>query len=334
MRGFALLPRHRIYVSGHAGMVGSAVCRRLRAEGFENIATAGRAELDLTDQRAVFDFFARERPDAQVICAAVVGGIVANDTYPADFIGQNLMMQTNLLEAARRFGCAKTLFMGSGCIYPRDTAQPMREEQLLTGPLEKTNEWYAMAKLAGIKMGQAYRRQHGLDVVSLLPANLYGTGDSFHPENSHVIPGMMRRFHEAKAAGEAEVAVWGTGAVRREFLHVDDTAAATVFVMRQAGLAAGDDVLNVGYGEDVAIAELARLMREVVGFAGEVTFDASRPEGTPRKWLDSSRLFAMGWRPTIDLREGLAATYEWFCAHRNQLREVAPDAWRRREKST
>ncbi|MCH9758217.1 MAG: GDP-L-fucose synthase [Proteobacteria bacterium] len=319
-----LHPEDKIFVSGHRGMVGSAVCRTLAQQGYNNIIFAGRDELDLTNQQAVFDFFAVHKPQAQVICAAVVGGIIANDTFPADFIGQNLMIQTNLLEAARRFDCAKTVFMASGCIYPRLSKQPIREEQLLTGALESTNQWYAVAKLAGIKMGQAYRRQYGLDMVSVLPANLYGTGDSFDLENSHVIPGLMRRFHIAKMEQAKQVTVWGSGRAMREFMHVDDLAAATVFLMQQAQV---EEIINIGYGEDMTIAELAQLMKTTVGFSGELCFDASRPDGTPRKLLDSSHLFALGWRPTIPLTQGLAATYHWFVENIETLREVNPQAW-------
>ncbi|MCH9704878.1 MAG: GDP-L-fucose synthase [Proteobacteria bacterium] len=306
--------------------MGSAVCRTLAQQGYNNIIVAGRDELDLTNQQAVFDFFAVHKPQAQVICAAVVGGIIANDTFPADFIGQNLMIQTNLLEAARRFDCAKTVFMASGCIYPRLSEQPIREEQLLTGALEPTNQWYAVAKLAGIKMGQAYRRQYGLDMVSVLPANLYGTGDSFDLENSHVIPGLMRRFHIAKMEQAKQVTVWGSGHAMREFMHVDDLAAATVFLMQQAQV---EEIINIGYGEDMTIAELAQLMKTTVGFSGELFFDTSRPDGTPRKLLDSSHLFSLGWRPTIPLTQGLAATYHWFVENVETLREVNPQAWQK-----
>lgn len=300
-------------------MVGSAVCRALQAHGCEQVITAPRSELDLTDQHAVFDFFSRHRPQVQVICAAVVGGIVANDSYPADFIGKNLMMQTNLLEAARRFGCGKTLFMASSCIYPRDTAQPMREEQLLGGALEPTNQWYAVAKIAGVKMGQAYRRQHGLDVVSLLPTNLYGSGDNFDLENAHVIPALMRRFHEAKAANAPQVSVWGSGRARREFMYVEDLAAAALFVLR---LPQCEEMLNVGSGEEVTIAELAQRMKDTVGFDGEVVFDATRPDGTPRKWVDGARLAALGWRAQTPLAQGLSATYAWFAANATDARRA------------
>ena len=326
----------RIFVSGHRGMVGSAVCRRLAAVGGYTTITAGREQLDLSNQQAVFDFFAQERPQSQVICAAVVGGIVANDTYPADFIGHNLMIQTNLLEAARRFSCQRTIFMASACIYPRITEQPMQVEQLLTGALEPTNEWYAVAKLAGIKMGQAYRRQLGLDIVSVLPANLYGPHDSFDLENSHVVPGLMRRFYEAKLQGTQSVAVWGSGRGRREFLHVDDTADATIFLlnkMRGNSGVSGDanavpEVINIGYGEDITIADLAQKIKAVVGYEGELVFDTSRPDGTPRKLLDSAPLMTMGWSPRITLQDGLASTYQWLVNNVANLREIKPDAWR------
>ncbi len=302
-------------------MVGSAVCRALRRHGFENILTIDRKDLDLTDQRAVFDFFAAERPDAQFMCAAIVGGIVANRDYPGDFIGRNLMIQTNLLEAARRFSCSKTLFVASSCIYPRDTAQPMRVENLLNGTLEPTNQWYAMAKLAGIKMGQAYRRQFGLDITSILPTNLYGPGDNFDLESSHVIPGIMRKLHIAKQSNAATATIWGSGSAMREFMHVDDTAEAAVFLTRQDKL---PEIMNVGFGEDMTIADLAVLLKEIVCFEGRLEYDISRPDGTPRKLVDSSELFGMGWRPSIPLRQGLADTYRRFLENTNELREVSP----------
>ena len=312
-----------IYVSGHRGMVGSAVYRALRSAGAERLLTAGREDLDLTCQAAVFDFFAEKRPAVQVICAAVVGGIVANDSYPADFIGQNLMIQTNLMEAARRFGCNKTVFLASGCIYPRDTAQPMREEQLLSGPLEPTNQWYAIAKIAGIKMAQAYRRQWGLDMVSVLPANLYGPGDNFDLETSHVVPGMMHRFHRAKVNRDGQVEVWGTGRALREFMHVDDLAAAIVHLMRCDN---PPELLNIGGGEELSIADLSSLIRDVVGYEGGIVYDKSRPDGTPRKRFDDSRMSDLGWRPGIGLRQGLTDTYRWFVEHSGAVREKRFDS--------
>ena len=321
----AIHPANKIYVSGHRGMVGSAVCRTLRRQGFENILTVGRENLDLTDQRAVFDFFAAEKPEVQVVCAAVVGGIVANDSYPGDFIGRNLMIQTNLLEAARRFSCAKTLFVASSCIYPRDTAQPMHEEQLLSGALEPTNQWYAVAKLAGMKMGQAYRRQFGLDITSVLPTSLYGPGDNFGWESSHVIPGIMRKLHAAKLSNAAAATIWGTGRVRREFMHVDDLADALVFLMRQEAL---PEFINIAYGEDLSINDLALLIKKTVGFEGQLQYDQTQPNGPKRKLLASDKLFGLGWRPRISLEKGLADTYAWFLKNTEQLREVHPDTGR------
>lgn len=315
----------RVYVSGHNGMVGRAVCRELARQRFTDVVTANRQDLDLTNQQSVFDFFSQAKPQAQIICAAVVGGITANHNFPADFIGQNLMMQTNLFEAAKRFGCAKTLFMGSSCIYPRLTRQPMSEEQLLTGALEPTNEWYAIAKLSGIKMGQAYQRQFGMAVTSLLPTNLYGMGDNFDLEHSHVIPGLMHRLHLAKISNADTVTVWGSGRVRREFLHVDDLAKATLFIMQTP---AQDNLFNVGQGHDITIAELAEIIKNVVGYEGRLVFDASKPDGTPQKLLNSSRLLSLGWQPTIELKQGLADTYHWFTQNYNQGLRDSKDRFR------
>lgn len=304
-------------------MLGGAVCRALEKDGFKNILRADRRELDLRDQRAVFDFFAAHKPDAQIICAAVVGGIVANDNYPGDFIGANLMMETNLLEAARRAGCRQTLFVGSSCIYPRDTAQPMREEQLLTGALEETNQWYAMAKLAGIKMGQAYRRQYGMNICSVLPTNLYGPGDNFDLECSHVIPGLMHKAHIAKNADAPHMTVWGSGRARREFMHVDDAAEAIVFILQQQP---APEILNIGSGGEVTIEQLTTLIKRAVGYHGDTRYDDSRPDGTPRKLLDTTRLSGMGWQSRINLQDGLADTYRWFLQNEDNLREVNPGA--------
>jgi len=306
----------KIYVAGHRGMVGSAICRRLRELGYENLVTRGREELDLTVQAAVEQFFATERPEYVFLAAAKVGGIHANRTFPAEFIYQNLEIQTHVIHAAYRYGVKKLLFLGSSCIYPRLAPQPIKEEYLLTGPLEETNQWYAVAKIAGLKMVQAYRRQYGFCGICLMPTNLYGPGDNFDLATSHVVPALLRKFHEAKQAGARQVVVWGTGRPRREFLHVDDLADAAIFLMQHYD---DEEIINVGVGEDITIRELAELIREVVGYEGEIVFDASMPDGTPRKLLDVSRLFALGWRPRMDLRAGLEQTYRWMVAHWQEI---------------
>ena len=307
----------RIFVAGHEGLVGSAIARELTRRAAGHLLLRSRRVLDLTDEVAVNAFFAQERPTHVYLAAAKVGGIRANDAYPAEFLHDNLAIQTNVIHSAWRHGVGKLLFLGSSCIYPRLAPQPIQEASLLTGPLEPTNEWYAIAKIAGIKMCQAYRRQYGFNTISLMPTNLYGPGDNFALENSHVLPALIRRFHEAKLAHAPEVVVWGTGTPRREFLHVDDLAAAAVHLM--AGYE-GEDIVNVGTGEDVSIAELATLVREVVGFEGELRFDPSKPDGTPRKLLDVSRLHALGFRHRIGLREGLTSTYRWFLENVDTLR--------------
>jgi len=308
----------RIYVAGHQGLVGAAIVRRLRELGYTNLLLRTRAELDLCNQAAVDAFFAAERPEYVFLAAAKVGGILANSTWPADFLRDNLQIQVNVIESARRHGVAKLCFLGSSCIYPKLAPQPLREEYLLTGPLEPTNEWYAIAKLAGIKLCQAYSRQYGFSAISLLPTNLYGPGDNFSLQNSHVLPALIRRFHEARERGDAELVVWGTGTPRREFLHVDDLADACVFLMRNY---AADEPINVGVGEDLSIAELAALVARVVGFQGRLAFDASKPDGTPRKLLDTHRINDLGWRPQVPLETGVAATYRWFLDHRTGLRD-------------
>lgn len=314
----------KIYVAGHRGMVGSAIVRALLARGVPHnqIVTRTHAELDLTDQCAVHGFFEAEKPTQVYLAAAKVGGIHANNTYPADFIYQNLMVQANVIHAAFTYGVPKLLFLGSSCIYPRLAPQPMTEAALLTGTLEPTNEPYAIAKIAGIKLCESYNRQygasHGVDYRSVMPTNLYGPGDNYHPDNSHVIPALIRRFHEAKVSGAPEVAIWGTGTPRREFLYVDDMAAASVFVMNldKAVLAASTTPMcshiNVGFGSDVTIAELARAVGATVGYTGKVTFDATKPDGTPRKWMDSSRLNTLGWQARTGLQQGLAQAYADF----------------------
>ena len=307
----------RIFVAGHRGLVGSAVVRELERRGFRNLVLRTSAELDLRNQAAVVQFFEDTRPQYVLLAAAKVGGIYANSTYPADFIRDNLQIQTNVIESAWRAGASKLCFLGSSCIYPKLAPQPIREDSLLTGPLEPTNEWYAVAKIAGIKMCQAYRRQHGFNAIALMPTNLYGPGDNFDLQNSHVLPALIRRFHEAKLRGDAEVTVWGTGTPRREFLHVDDLAGAVVHLMRMYDR---EELVNVGCGSDVTIRELADLVSTVVGFKGRLVFDDSKPDGTPRKLLDVTRLTNLGWKPQIGLLEGVRATYEWFMANESASR--------------
>ena len=316
----------KIFVAGHKGMVGSAIARKLRERNAE-IVTRTRAELDLTQQSGVRDFLREERPDAVVLAAAKVGGIHANATFPAEYIRDNLTMQCNVIHEAHVAGVTKLLFLGSSCIYPRMAEQPMAEEALLTGTLEPTNEPYAIAKIAGIKMCESYNRQHGTDFRSVMPTNLYGPGDNFHPEHSHVLPGLIRRFHKAVEDGASEVTVWGSGTPRREFLHVDDMAEASLFVFDlpvEAYSAHTQPMLshvNVGTGQDVTIAQLAAIVAEVVGFEGQIVFDRSKPDGTPRKLLDVSRLTAMGWKASIPLREGITQTYRWFVENEKTLRQ-------------
>ncbi|KAM1794706.1 hypothetical protein FF1_034885 [Malus domestica] len=299
----------KIFVAGHRGLVGSAIFRKLQALGFTNLVLRTHAELDLTRQADVESFFAAEKPRFVILAAAKVGGIHANNTYPADFIAVNLQIQTNVIDAAYRFGVKKLLFLGSSCIYPKFAPQPIPENALLTGPLEPTNEWYAIAKIAGIKMCQAYRIQYNWDAISGMPTNLYGPHDNFHPENSHVLPALMRRFHEAKVKGAEEVVVWGTGSPLREFLHVDDLADGVVFMMESYS---GLEHVNVGSGKEVTIKELAELVKEVVGFGGRLVWDSTKPDGTPRKLMDSSRLAGLGWTPKISLKDGLVDTYSWY----------------------
>ncbi len=307
----------RIYVAGHRGLVGAAVTRTLQAQGYQHLVLRTHEELDLTDQGAVRAFFDRERPAAVVMAAARVGGIQANNTRPALFIRDNLLIQDNVIDAAYRAGVAKFVFLGSSCIYPKLSPQPIKEEYLLTGPLEPTNEWYAIAKIAGVKMCQAYRREFGFKAISLMPTNLYGPGDNFDLQNSHVLPALIRRFHEAKRRGDESLSIWGTGTPRREFLHVDDLADAVVYLLENYD---DEPIVNVGWGEDITIRELAELVKAVSGYPGRLVFDASKPDGTPRKLLDTTRLTSLGWRPTIALRAGIESTYAWFHEHAAEAR--------------
>ena len=306
----------RIYVAGHRGLVGSAIVRRLEQDGYENLLLRTSKELDLRDQQATFAFFEAERPDYVFLAAAKVGGILANDTYPADFISENLLIQQNVIQAAHKYGVTKLLFLGSSCIYPKMSPQPIKEEYLLTGLLEPTNEWYAIAKIAGIKLCQAYNKQYGTRFISAMPTNLYGPNDNFDLQTSHVLPAMIRKFHEAKRKEEsgarATVTLWGSGTPRREFLHVDDLASACLHLMHHYE---ESEPINVGTGDDVSIRELAEIVSEVTGFKGEVEWEASKPDGTPRKLLSVERLDALGWNASIPLREGVARTYEWYTHH-------------------
>ena len=317
----------KYYLAGHRGMVGGAILRQLAARDVD-VITRTHDQLDLTDQAAVRHFMQTERPDCVILAAAKVGGIHANNTYPADFIYENLMIEANVIHQAFDAGVTRLLQLGSSCIYPRNVAQPMAEDALLTGILEPTNEPYAIAKIAGIKLCESYNRQHGTDYRSVMPTNLYGPGDNFHPENSHVLPALMRRFHDAVRQGHDEVTIWGTGTPKREFLHVDDMAQASLFVMDlsadtyNAHTHPMQSHINVGTGTDISIAELAGLLAEITGFKGRINFDTSKPDGTPRKLMDVSRLTAMGWTAQIALRDGISETYEWFKAHNQDLREV------------
>jgi GDP-L-fucose synthase len=301
-----------IFVAGHGGLVGSAIVRRLEGLGCRNVLVATRDQLDLCDQGAVMRFFSTQKPDYVFLAAAKVGGIMANATQPAQFLYDNLSIELNVIHAAWRHGARKLLFLGSSCIYPKLAPQPIKEEYLLHGPLEESNEAYAIAKIAGVKLVQAYRAQYGFPAISLMPTNLYGPGDNFDLESSHVLPAMLRRFHEAMRSGAEAVTLWGTGTPRREFLHVDDLASAACFAMQHYD---APQPLNVGVGQDLTIAELAALVARTVGYSGRIVFDSTRPDGTPRKLLDVSRITALGWRPRIDLEQGVAMTYRWYCAH-------------------
>ncbi len=308
----------KIYVAGHRGLVGSAIIRNLKRAGYNNFVLRTSKELNLTSQAEVNQFFETEKPDYVFLAAAKVGGIHANDTYPADFIRDNLQIQTNVIDAAYRNKTKKLLFLGSSCIYPRFAPQPMKEEHLLSGELEPTNEWYAIAKIAGIKMCLAYKKQYGFNAISIMPTNLYGPGDNFNLANSHVMPALIRKFHDAKGQGKDSVEVWGTGTPKREFLHVDDMADASVYLMNHYD---GEQFVNVGVGDDVSIKELAEIVKDTVGFAGELIFDSSKPDGTPRKLLDVSKLNAAGWKAKIGLVDGVRETYQWFLDNEESYRQ-------------
>lgn len=309
--------KSRIYLAGHQGLAGSAIARQLRRQGFENVIVRSHQELDLVSSDAVNAFFAAERPEYVILAAARVGGIAANMTYPADFIRDNLAIQLNVIDAAWRHGARKLGFLGSSCIYPKLAPQPIKEEYLLTGELEPTNEYYAVAKIAGIKLCQAYRAQYGFNAISLMPTNVYGPGDNFHPQKSHVVAALLRKFHEAAAENRQEVTIWGTGTPRRELLHVDDLASATAFLMQHYD---EPEIVNVGTGEDVTVRELAQMIASTVGYEGKLAFDASKPDGTPRKLLDVTRLHALGWKHSISLADGVRSAYRWFLENVESVR--------------
>ena len=304
-------------MAGHRGLVGSAIVRRLQADGYNNLITRTSKELDLREQLAVRTFFAAEKPDYVILAAARVGGILANDTWPADFIYDNLMMEANVIHASYQNNVKKLLALGSTCIYPKMAAQPLKEEYLLSGPLEPTNEWYAVAKIAGIKLCQAFQRQHGCNFIAAMPTNLYGPGDNFDLEKSHVLPAMIRKFHEAKLDQSRSVTLWGTGKALREFLYVDDLADACVFLLQEYG---DSEIVNIGVGDDLKIADLADMVRDVVGFEGEIVYDASKPDGTPRKLVDTTKINTLGWQAKTGLRDGIENTYRWFLDNVENLR--------------
>lgn len=311
----------KIYVAGHRGLVGSAIVRRLQADGYRNLVFRTSRELDLREQQAVRAFFADERPEYVILAAARVGGILANDNFPADFIYDNLMMEANIIDASYQSGVQKLLALGSTCIYPKLAPQPLKEEYLLTGPLEPTNEWYAVAKIAGIKLCQAYQRQHGCRFIAAMPTNLYGPGDNFDLEKSHVLPALIRKFHDAKVNDTASVTLWGSGKPLREFLHVDDLADACLFLMKEYE---SPEIINIGVGEDLSIAELASMVSEVVGFSGQIEYDSTKPDGTPRKLVDTSRINELGWKAQTNLREGIQDTYQWYLQNIDNFRGKLP----------
>jgi len=308
----------KIYVAGHNGLVGSAIVRLLKKKGFNNIICKGHSELDLTDQASVSSFFENERPDYVFLAAAKVGGIHANNSYPAEFIRSNLLIQDNVIHASYVNKVKKLLFLGSSCIYPRQAPQPMKEEYLLSGPLEPTNEWYAIAKIAGIKTCQAYHKQYGFNAISLMPTNQYGPGDNFDLENSHVLPALMRKFHEAKISGASHVPIWGSGTPRREFLHVDDLADAACFLMANYN---SPEIINVGTGKDISTGELAEMIREIIDCPADIQYDSSKPDGMPRKLLDVSKLNKLGWSASISIRDGIESTYRWFLDNQDKIRK-------------
>jgi GDP-L-fucose synthase len=312
-----IIKSSRVYVAGHSGLVGGALVRAMRERGYTNLILRTHQALDLTDQLAVRQFFQSERPQAVIMAAARVGGIQANTSRPAEFIRDNLLIQDNVIDSAHRSGVEKFVFLGSSCIYPKLAPQPMKEEYLLTGPLEPTNEWYAIAKIAGIKMCQAYRREYGFNAISLMPTNLYGPGDNFDLQNSHVLPALIRRFHDSKVRGDESVTVWGTGTPRREFLHVDDLADAILYLLQTYD---AEPMVNIGWGEDVSIRDLADLVMSAIGYRAKLEFDSTKPDGTPRKLLDVSRLNSLGWRPKIPLSQGIQSTYAWFREHSDTVR--------------
>ena len=307
----------KIFVAGHKGLVGSAIVRALHKAGFENVLERDRHQVDLESTASVDAFFAAEKPEFVFMAAAKVGGILANETYPVDFLRKNLLIETNIIEAAWKNGCKKFEFLGSSCIYPKFAPQPMKEEHLLTGSLEPTNEWYAIAKITGIKLCQAYRKQYGFDAISLMPTNLYGPGDNFELKGSHVLPALIRKFHEAKLVGAKDVVMWGTGTPRREFLHVDDLAEACIHLMQHYS---DPEIVNVGTGTDLTIRELAELVKSVIDFSGEIVQDLTKPDGTPQKLLDVSKLERLGWKAKIGLKEGIESTYRWFLENQGNVR--------------
>lgn len=313
-RPLAMHSDARIYVAGHRGLVGAALVRRLKEKGFENLILVSSGELDLRDQAAVEAFYRDLRPEYVFVAAAKVGGILVNDSYPAEFLYDNLMIEANLIHGAYRHDVKKLLFLGSTCIYPRMAPQPLKEEYLLTGPLESTNEWYAIAKIAGIKLCQAYSKQYGCRFISVMPTNMYGPGDNFDLKTSHVLPALLRKFHEARIRGDANVTIWGSGTPRREFLHVDDCADACVYLMK---VYEESDIINIGVGEDISVHDLALLIKSVVGYTGGIVYDRSRPDGTPRKLVDISKIRYAGWSPTITLEEGIRSTYDWYQSNVN-----------------